>query len=114
MAKRTGELERHSNVRSYSKRVTRELLAFKWENIRQAQYFYVAWLDLMGAGHIMSTSIPKAANFLVRLHMCVEIAIRQSGSSFRTLPINDGIFIISEKKGPLITVLQHAVTLLTA
>lgn len=114
MAKRSGELPRHSNVRSYSKRVAKELLAFTSEKIPPVRYFYVAWLDLMGAGHIMSTSIPKAANFLVRLHMCVAIAIKESGCTFKTLPINDGVFIISEKKGPLITVLQHAMTLLAA
>jgi hypothetical protein len=61
---------------------------------------------------MMSTSVHKAANFLARLHMCVELAIQQSGYSFHTLPINDGIFVIARRKGELITVLQHAMTLL--
>lgn len=112
--KRSGELARHSNVRSYSKRIAKEKLSFTSAKLPPVSYFYVAWLDLMGAGHIMSTSLQKAANFLARLHMCVEIAIRDSDCTIRTLPINDGIFIISEKKGPLISVLQHAMTLLAA
>jgi hypothetical protein len=53
----------------------------------------------MGAGHMMSTSIHKTANFLVRLHMSVEIARRGSSYAIDTLPINDGIFIVSTKKG---------------
>lgn len=114
MAKQTGESNGKTIVRKYSKRITKEVLGFTAANIKPAKNYYVAWLDLMGAGHIMSTSVPKAANFLVRLHMSVELAIRNSGYTFRTLPINDGIFIVGERKGELITVLQHAMTLLAA
>jgi hypothetical protein len=114
MGKRPAEPQKWSNIRSYSKRVNAEKLGFTSEKIGEPKNCYVAWVDLMGTGHIMSTSVHKAANFLARLHMCVEMAIRESGYSFRTLPINDGIFIVSEKKGELVTVLQHAMTLLAA
>lgn len=114
MAKQPGEPSGHRNVRTYSKRISRELLTFTSGGLIPVNYSYVAWLDLMGAGHIMATSTPKAANFLVRLHMCVEIAIKESGYPLKTLPINDGIFIVSKEKGHLITVLQHAMVLLSA
>jgi hypothetical protein len=114
MAKRAVEPQAWSNIRSYSKRLNKEKLGFTSEKIGEPKNCYVAWVDLMGAGHVMSTSVHKAANFLVRLHMCIEIAIRESGYSFRTLPINDGIFIVGQKKGELVTVLQHAMTLLAA
>jgi hypothetical protein len=68
------------------------------ENLPAAENAYVGWLDLMGAGHMMSTSVHKTANFLVRLHMSVEIARRESGYMVDALPINDGIFIVSKKK----------------
>jgi hypothetical protein len=114
MAKSPAEPSNWKNVRSYSKRVNREQLGFTSENLAAPENFYVAWLDLMGAGHMMSTSVHKTANFLVRLHMCVELARRKSGYTVRTLPINDGIFIVSKKKGELMTIVQHAMTLLAA
>ena len=114
MAKRASEPQKWKNIRSYSKRVNAEKLVFTSEKIGSPKNCYVAWVDLMGTGHIMSTSVHKAANFLARLHMCVEMAIRELGYHFRTLPINDGIFIVGEKKGEMVTVLQHTMTLLAA
>ena len=87
-------------------------LRFTSENLVRAEDFYVGWLDLMGSGHIMSTSVQKAANFLARLHMSVEIARQEADYNILTLPINDGIFILSKSKGEFITVLQHTMALL--
>jgi class 3 adenylate cyclase len=111
MAKAHEELE---HIRKYAQKLSDENLKFTTEGLSAADNQYVAWLDLMGAGHIMATSISKTANFLVRLHMAVEIAVQKSGYELITLPINDGIFIISPTKGQLVTIVQHAMTLLAA
>jgi hypothetical protein len=104
----------HKSIRVFSQKIVDGVLNFSSENLASAENCYVGWLDLMGAGHIMGTSVHKSANFLVRLHMAVEHAKMQSGFDLKTLPINDGIFIISPEKGPLITVIRHAMILLAA
>jgi hypothetical protein len=104
----------YNHIRKYCQKISDTNLAFTTEGLVGAQNQYVAWLDLMGAGHIMSTSINKTANFLIRLHMAVEIAIQKSGYNLITLPINDGTYVISQKKSELITVLQHTMALLAA
>lgn len=104
----------HYPVRVFAKKVCEDDLRFSSEKLGDASYYYVAWLDLMGAGHIMGTSVHKSANFLVRLHMAVETARMKSGYELRTLPINDGIFIIGTKKGELMTVVRWAMVLLSA
>lgn len=109
-----GAKDKHHGARTFSKATNREMLGFSSEKLPTAENVYVAWLDLMGAGHTMSTSIHKSANFLVRLHMSVEIARRASGYVVDTLPINDGIFIVSPKKGELMTIVQHTMGLLAA
>lgn len=73
----------------------RDLYQFNAENINSATNCYVAWIDLMGAGHLMSTSIQKSANFLARLHMVVESTKRDTGFNGETVAINDGIYLIS-------------------
>jgi hypothetical protein len=107
-------IDPHKSIRVFSQKIFEGVLSFSSENLHPAEDFYVGWLDLMGAGHIMGTSVHKSANFLVRLHMAVEHAKMQAGFDLKTLPINDGIFIISREKGPLITVVRHAMILLAA
>jgi hypothetical protein len=104
----------YKNVRRYAQRVTREHLSYSSEKLRAADRLYVGWLDLMGAGHMMSTSIHKTANFLTRLHMAVEVARDSSGCDVRTLPINDGIFLLGPSKGEMMTVIQHTMVLLAS
>lgn len=101
-------------IRQYAKRICENELHFTSEALDQAKDLYVCWLDLMGAGHIMSTSVQKSANFLARLHMAVEIARKSCSHDVRLLPINDGIFIVSPKKGELMTVVRHTLILLAA
>jgi hypothetical protein len=105
---------RHYPIRVFARSVSNDTLRFSSEQLSPAENCYVAWLDLMGAGQIMSVSVHKSANFLVRLHMAVETARMESGFELKTLPINDGIFIISPKKGEIMTVVRHAMILLSA
>src|ERR1700743_3546507 len=101
-------------VRAFAQKVHAEELNFSSEKLAPAENHYVAWLDLMGAGHIMGTSVHKSANFLVRLHMAVELARMKSGYELQTLPINDGIFVVSASKGKVMTVVRHAMILLAS
>lgn len=101
-------------VRTFAKRLRNSELNFNSEHLKPAADYYVGWIDLMGAGHAMSTSVQKSANFLARLHMAVERA--RSGCNFtgRLLPINDGIFVVASSKRELMSLLGRAMILLAA
>jgi len=83
-------------VRIFARRL-RERYRFDASKIARAENVYVAWIDLMGAGHLMSVSLEKPANALARLHMAVDHAIAEF-PGVETLPINDGVFILSPEK----------------
>ena len=100
-------------VYEYAK-TQRELLKFSSENIAPAAPVYVAWLDLMGAGHIMSVSVQKSANFLVRLHMAVERSAQEHKFTGTRLPINDGIYLVSESKIEIISMVQSVMVMMAS
>lgn len=81
-------------ARIYAQR-QRERFRFDASKIEAADNTYVAWIDLMGAGHMMSVSMEKSANSLVRLHMAVDQAVSAASEAVEVLPINDGVFIIA-------------------
>lgn len=81
----------------------REKIGFSSEMLPRSEDRYVAWLDLMGAGNMMSYSTHKAANAIARIHLAVHHAKTDHGINLQTLAINDGIFILSDKKSDLIT-----------
>ncbi|MCG6114346.1 MAG: hypothetical protein MEQ84_04040 [Mesorhizobium sp.] len=83
-------------VRTFAGR-QRKRFHFNSSNIKRAGNTYVAWVDLMGAGHLMSVSLEKPANALVRLHMAVDQAVHKA-ETVDTLPINDGVFVLSPDK----------------
>lgn len=101
-------------VRKFAKRTRSEALNFNSEHLRPAASRYVAWVDLMGAGHTMSTSVQKSANSLARLHIAVERARQANNFGGRLLPINDGTFIIAERKREFMSVLGYTMILLAA
>jgi hypothetical protein len=70
---------------------------------------YVLWIDLMGAGSLMRTSMQKTANALARLHMSASYAASKSGFVGSFLPINDGFFAFSPKKADVIRLLGYPV-----
>lgn len=110
----TDENSAFARVRTYSTKLRKNSLEFNAEHLKAAPNVYVAWLDLMGAGHTMSTSVQKSANFLARLHMAVErarMAIRFEG---RLLPVNDGIFIIADKKAEIVSIVGRTMIMLAA
>ncbi|SAY49426.1 hypothetical protein KRIGEM_02392 [Komagataeibacter rhaeticus] len=101
-------------IRVYAKKLRNSDLRFNSEHLKPASDYYVGWIDLMGSGHVMSTSVQKSANFLARLHIAVERARAGCNFSGRLLPINDGIFIISESKCQIISMLGRVMILLSA
>jgi hypothetical protein len=101
-------------VRTYAIKLRSAELNFNSEHIEAAPNVYVGWLDLMGAGHVMSISVQKTANFLARLHIAVERARSAINFSGRLLPINDGIFIVSNSKKEIISLLGRAMIMLAA
>lgn len=100
--------------RKYATKLRANSLKFSSEHLQAAPHAYVAWLDLMGAQHSMSTSVQKSANFLARLHMAVERARLATDFKGRILPINDGVFITSNRKLEIVSMVGRAMILLAA
>ena len=98
----------HHPVRSFARNL-RDRMQFNSEDIEAADYQYVGWLDMMGAGHVMSTSVHKSANFLARIHMAVDLARRDTGVDCITVAINDGIFILSPNKSNIMQVMRQSI-----
>jgi hypothetical protein len=89
-------------------------LHFSIVNLRPAPNRYVAWIDLMGAGHLMSTSMGKSANTIARLHVAVNSAATRTAFTGTRLAINDGIFIVSDSKCEVMSLLRWSIALLGA
>lgn len=103
--------DKFDHVRKNVARI-RETLQFDSRGIPPAENEYVAWMDLMGAGHVMSVSAAKTANFLARLHMAVDIAVASSPAPVRINPINDGVFITTPSKKAVMSVVRQVLYLL--
>ncbi len=87
----------------------RKRIVFNSENLQSGDNHYVAWLDLMGAGSLMSISAHKVTNAVTRIHLSVHFAQLDHGISLDTLAINDGIFIISKSKQDILSVVRTAI-----
>lgn len=66
---------------------------------------YVAWIDLMGARGIMGRSLPKAANFIGKIHeailsQCNEQSL-ENGHTLTPYPVIDGAYITSKYRADL-------------
>lgn len=57
---------------------------------------YVCWIDIMGTKNIMSESIQRATNFLLKFHSYVIDATSEN-TTIKTYPIMDGIFITASE-----------------
>jgi hypothetical protein len=68
----------------------------------------------MGAGHAMSISTQKAANYLARLHMAIERSRQAIDFNGRLLVVNDGVFIVADTKKSLISLMGRAFIMLAA
>lgn len=95
------------NIKSYAKNRRLEYF-FDSSAIKRADGRYVAWVDLLGAGHLMTVSIEKTANAIIRLHMAVYNACC-GGEGVISVPINDGVFIIARSKKDIIFILKKII-----
>jgi hypothetical protein len=100
------------NVEQFAKKV-HEKLNYSSANL-SPEYRYVAWLDMMGAGFLMNTSLQKSANALARLHTAVELARQLTSYSDDLLPMNDGLFMISSSKLAVMKLVQQTMIFLSA
>lgn len=102
-----------THVRVFTKRLDKEL-AFDGSRLTAPMTSYVLWLDLMGAGSLMRTSMQKSANALARLHLSVQRAADKSKFSGTFLPINDGLFAFSTSKVEIMQLAQWAMIYLAS
>lgn len=106
-----GKNEDFYHVRSAARKAQKKL-SFSSEKLPPAANNYVAWIDLMGAGHLMSTSVHKSANFLARLHMAVADSSSKIDFSGHILAINDGVFLVTESKEEIMVMVRDVMALL--
>ena len=102
----------YEHVRKNVARI-RKSLHFDSRTIPPAVNEYVAWIDLMGARHVMSVSAAKSANYLARLHMAADIAVASCPHPVRINPINDGVFITTPSKNAVMSVVRQVLYLLS-
>lgn len=95
------------HIKSYAEK-KREKYYFDSKIIRRADNKYVLWVDLLGAGHLMTVSIDKTANAIMRLHMAVFNAC-DDRDGILSVPINDGVFIISKSKKDIIVIIKKII-----
>jgi hypothetical protein len=89
-------------------------LDFSSEKLGAAENRYIAWIDLMGAGHLMATSLEKAANAIARIHTATYLAMDQHGYKLDLVAINDGIFICSSSKAEISQIVRSTLMHLVA
>lgn len=53
---------------------------------------YVLWLDLLGTKSTLASSVPRAINFVMKLHIAILEAKTSSGVHY--FPLNDGAFLV--------------------
>lgn len=55
---------------------------------------YVAWVDMMGANSAMRLSLPRAANFIAKIHLA-GLEARRGHPGIRLQPVIDGFYIVA-------------------
>lgn len=60
---------------------------------------YVAWVDGMGTGKALESSLAMAANFVMKLHLAFARTAKPSG--VRLYPVMDGVYVTSANKSDI-------------
>ncbi len=68
---------------------------------------YIAWIDLMGAANAMMLSLPKASNFVAKVH-CTAQKAQVTHQRISVHPITDGFFATADDWGDLIRFLRRS------
>lgn len=72
-----------------------------------SQSAYVCWLDLLGAGNAMKLSLPRAANFIGKIHV-TGIRAANSAQGVTLYPVIDGFYAVSQQQQPMLRFLRAA------
>lgn len=72
---------------------------------------YVCWLDLMGTSSIMSQSLERATNFILRLHAAV---LMHKTANISVYPMLDGVYLTTSSKKEIEALLQNVFLTLAA
>ncbi len=67
---------------------------------------FVCWLDLMGMENQMQRSLPKTANFAMKLLVAARSPLRPLPSTVGVCPVIDGLFIHSPDRWSLMSVVR--------
>lgn len=73
---------------------------------------YVCWLDLVGAANAMRLSLPRAANFVAKIHVAGQRAL-VGKVGLRAYPAIDGVYAVTEKKASIEAFLTDAMLILS-
>ena len=73
---------------------------------------YVCWLDLIGAGNAMRLSLPRAANFIAKIHVAGQRAIAKK-PGIRAYPAIDGVYAVTEQRATMEAFLKDAMIILS-
>lgn len=68
---------------------------------------YLLWCDGMGTGGALATSLSHAANFVFKLHRAFGDAV-DAVSGVRLYPLMDGMYVTSESRNTLQSVVRNA------
>ena len=66
---------------------------------------YVCWMDVMGTRSIMSHSLERASNFIIRLHAAV---LQSRHANQRLYPMLDGMYITSASQTEMLDLLRQS------
>ena len=75
---------------------------FNFDRLPQPRATYVAWVDVMGAGNMMSQSLLKSANCIGRLHIALIMALNRD---LAVSPFMDGAYVRAERQEVMLDVL---------
>ncbi|RMG20567.1 MAG: hypothetical protein D6732_28595 [Methanobacteriota archaeon] len=70
---------------------------------------YVCWIDLMGTSSIMSQSLERATNFILRLQAAILNAKTEKHTVY---PMLDGAYVTAESKKDILVLLEKVFSLL--
>ncbi len=73
---------------------------------------YVCWLDLVGAANAMQLSLPRAANFIAKIHVAGQRAL-VGKTRLRAYPAIDGVYAVSETRREMEAFLREAMMILS-
>ncbi|MBX3380848.1 MAG: hypothetical protein KF805_12210 [Phycisphaeraceae bacterium] len=66
---------------------------------------YVCWLDMVGAANAMKLSLPRAANFIAKIHVAGQ---RAKDANINVYPAIDGVYAVASRRDHMTDFLRRA------